>query len=206
MGARETALNALIACRKTGAWSNGVLKEYVQRDRLDRREAALAARLCYGILQNRRLLDFYLKQLLTGKLKDLHPVVRDILHMGLYQLRFMDRIPDSAAVNESVALAKKYCPKQRFAPGLCNAVLRNAIRSADTLKEPTRLEDRYSHPAKLIEKLKSYVGKDRMEKMLHPIFSMYRCRRCDRKPCCMPWRVKAFISVWALPVPLTGKR
>ena len=166
MGARETALNALIACRKTGAWSNGVLKEYVQRDRLDRREAALAARLCYGVLQNRGLLDFYLKQLLTGKLRDLHPAVRDILHLGLYQLRFMDRIPDSAAVNESVALAKKYCPKQRFAPGLCNAVLRNAIRSADTLEEPTRLEDRYSHPAKLIERLKSYVGKARLEGML----------------------------------------
>ena len=69
MGARETALNALIACRKDGAWSNGVLKEYVHRDRLDSRDAALAARLCYGVLQNRNKLDFYLKQLLTGKLK-----------------------------------------------------------------------------------------------------------------------------------------
>ena len=73
MGARETALNALIACRRDAAWSNGVLKEYIVRDRLDRRDAALAARLCYGVLQNRNRLDFYLKQLLTGKLKDLHP-------------------------------------------------------------------------------------------------------------------------------------
>ena len=73
MGARETALNALIACRKNGARSHGVLKEYILRDRLDRREAALAARLCYGVQQNRGRLDFYLKQLLTGKLKDLHP-------------------------------------------------------------------------------------------------------------------------------------
>ena len=53
MAARETALNVLIACRKEGAWSNGVLKEYLTRDRLDRREAALATRLCYGVLQNR---------------------------------------------------------------------------------------------------------------------------------------------------------
>ena len=60
MGARETALNALIACRKEGAWSNGVLKDYVVRDRVDRRDAALASRLCYGILQNRMKLDFYL--------------------------------------------------------------------------------------------------------------------------------------------------
>ena len=166
MAARETALNALIACRKNGAWSNGVLKEYIVRDRLDRREAALAARLCYGVLQNRGRLDFYLGQLLTGKVKDLHPALRDILHLGLFQLYFMDRIPESAAVNESVSLAKKYCPKQRFAPGLCNAVLRNAIRSKGTLKEPTRLEDKYSHPAKLIELLKSYVGKARLEAML----------------------------------------
>ena len=100
MGARETALNVLIACRKEGGWSNGVLKEYLQRDHLDRRDAALATRLCYGVLQNRLKLDFYLEQLLTGKLKDLHPAVRDILHLGLYQLYEMDKVPSSAAVNE----------------------------------------------------------------------------------------------------------
>lgn len=166
MGARETALNALIACRKDGAWSNGILKEYIGRDRLDGREAALAARLCYGVIQNRNRLDFYLKQLLTGKLRDLHPAVRDILHLGLYQLKFMDKIPQSAAVNESVALARKYCPKQRFAPGLCNGVLRNAVRNMDTLKEPEKLSDRFSHPQKLIDELGSYVGKDRLEPML----------------------------------------
>ena len=66
MGARETALNALIACRKDGAWSNGILKEYIVRDHLDARDAALASRLCYGVLQNRLKLDFYLQQLLTG--------------------------------------------------------------------------------------------------------------------------------------------
>ena len=107
MGARETALNALIACRKDGAWSNGVLKDYIKRDRLDSRDAALATRLCYGVLQNRQRLDFYLKQFLTGKLKDLHPVVRDILHLGLYQMKELDKIPVSAAVNESVTLTKK---------------------------------------------------------------------------------------------------
>ena len=166
MGARETALNALIACRTQEAWANGILKEYIQRDRLDRREAALAARLCYGVLQNRNRLDFYLKQLLTGKLKDLHPILRDILHLGLYQLRFLDKIPQSAAVNESVALARKYCPKQRFAPGLCNGVLRNAVRSADSLQEPVTLEDKYSHPKKLIKLLKGYVGEELLERML----------------------------------------
>ena len=166
MGARETALNALIACRKEGAWSNGVLKEYVVRDQLDGRDAALAARLCYGVLQNRNKLDFYLKQLLTGKIRDLHPVVHDILHLGLYQIYEMDKIPESAAVNESVDLAKKYCRKQRFAPGLVNGVLRNAVKTKGSLKEPASLEDKYSHPWELIKLLRSYVGKDRIEMML----------------------------------------
>ena len=166
MSARETALNVLIACRKQDAWANGVLKEYLSRDRLDRRDAALATRLCYGVLQNRNRLDFYLKQLLTGKLKDLHPIVRDILHLGLYQLYEMDKIPASAAVNESVALAKRYCKKQRFAPGLVNAVLRGAVRTLGTLKEPTSLVDKYSHPGELIDLLRENVGVQRLEPML----------------------------------------
>ena len=166
MGARETALNALIACRRDAAWSNGILKEYTIRDRLDRRDAALAAKLCYGVLQNRNKLDFYLKQLLTGKLKDLHPVVHDILHLGLYQIYELDKVPDNAAVSESVDLAKRYCKKQRFAPGLVNGVLRNAVKTKGTLKEPASLEDKYSHPWELIKLLRDYVGKDRIEPML----------------------------------------
>ena len=166
MGARETALSVLIACRKDGAWSNGVLKEYIRHDGLDAREAALASRLCYGVLQNRGKLDFYLRQLLTGKLKDLHPAVRDILHLGLYQILEMDKIPESAAVNESVKLAKKHCAKVRSAPGLVNAVLRNALRSKDQLQQPQSLADRYSHPKKLINLLGAYVGKERLEAML----------------------------------------
>ena len=166
MGARETALNVLIACRKEAGWSNGVLKDYISRDRLDRRDAALATRLCYGVVQNRNLLDFYLSQLLTGKVKSLHPAVRDILHLGLYQIYLMDKIPESAAVNESVDLAKRYCKKVRSAPGLVNGVLRNAVRTKGELKEPKSWEDKYSHPGDLINELKSYVGKERMETML----------------------------------------
>ena len=165
MGARETALNALIACRKENAWSNGVLKEYIQRDRLDSRDAALATRLCYGVLQNRQKLDFYLQQLLRGRLKDLHPVVRDILHLGLYQIYELDKIPDSAAVNESVTLAKKY-NKNPKAASLVNGVLRNAVRNRGGMKEPTSYADKYSHPDALISLLKANLPKGKLEPML----------------------------------------
>ena len=165
MGARETALCALIACRKEGAWSNGVLKEYIHRDRLDSRDAGLAARLCYGVLQNRGKLDFYLQQLLTGKLKDLHPVVRDILHLGLYQICELDKIPDSAAVNEAVTLTKKYS-KNPKASSLVNGVLRNAVRNKGSLKEPVSYAEKYSHPDALISLLKANLPKGKLEGML----------------------------------------
>lgn len=165
MGARETALHGLMACRKNGAWSNAVLKEYIVRDRLNPRDAALATRLCYGVLQNRARLDFYLKQLLTGKLRDLHPVVRDVLHLGLYQIYELDKIPDSAAVNEAVALTKQYGKNPRAA-ALVNAVLRNAVRTKGTLKEPVSYADRYSHPEELISLLKANLPKGTLEGML----------------------------------------
>ena len=165
MGARETALNALIACRKDGAWANGVLKDYIARDKLDPRDAGLATRLVYGVLQNRGKLDFYLKQLLTGKLRDLHPVTRDVLHLGLYQLYEMDKIPESAAVNESVTLAKKYV-KNPKAASLVNGVLRNAARKKDALEEPKSYADKYSHPDPLISLLKANLPKGKLEPML----------------------------------------
>ena len=166
MAARETALNVLLACRKEGGWSNGVLKDYILRDKLDSREAALATRLAFGVLQNRLKLDFYLKQLLTGKLRDLHPVLRDILHLGLYQLLEMDRIPGAAAVNESVALTKKYCPKLKHGPGLVNGVLRAASRELPHMPGPKSWVEKFSHPQKLIDLLDGYVGHGNMESML----------------------------------------
>ncbi len=166
MAARETALNVLIACRKEDGWSNSLLKQHLASDGLDRREAALATRLCYGVVQNRGKLDFYLGQFLTGKVSRLHPALRDILHLGLYQILEMDKIPASAAVNESVALAKKYCKQQKNAHALVNAVLRRASGEKDTLQPPKSYVDRYSHPQALVDKLKSYVGAKALEGML----------------------------------------
>ena len=165
MGARETALDALIACRRDGAWSNAVLKEYISRDRLDPRDAGLATRLVYGVIQNRGKLDFYLKQLLKGKLKDLQSVVRDILHLGLYQIYELDKIPDSAAVNESVRLTKQYS-KNPKAASLVNGVLRNAVRTKGQLEEPKSYADKYSHPDELISLLKENLPKGTLEPML----------------------------------------
>ncbi len=165
MSARRAALEVLIGCRKKDGWANALFKDEIAKEHLEKRDAALATRLCYGVLQNRALLDFCCAQVLTGRLKDLRPVVRDILHLGLYQILLMDKIPASAAVNESVDLAKHYCKKQPHAVPLINAVLRRACDKTDWT-EPEDLATRYSHPEGLIALLRSYVGEDRLEPML----------------------------------------
>ena len=167
MSARNTALGALIACRKTNAWSDGVLKEYIRRDRLDSRDAALATRLCYGVVQNRMLLDFYLSAFLKSPIGKLQPVVLDILRLGVYQIVMMDRVPVSAAVNEAVEQGKAYANHQ--AAGLINGVLRAIARNADNLPEPPDLATRFSHPPELVELLRQAVG----DELLVPLLSSH---------------------------------
>lgn len=164
MGARTTALSALIACRKQGAWADGTLKEYIRRDGLDRRDAALATRLCYGVLQNRMLLDHYIQCCLTGPIKKLQPIVLDILRLGAYQLLLTDRIPGSAAVNEAVEQGKKYANQR--AAGLINAILRAMIRKRDVLPVPDSLSVRYSHPEALVKLLEKNIPAGSIEALL----------------------------------------
>ena len=164
MNARTTALSALIACRRQGAWADGALKEYIARDRLDRRDAALATRLVYGVVQNRLLLDFWLERLVKGGTGRLQPVVLDILRLGLYQITQLDKIPPSAAVNEAVEQGKKYASRQ--AAGLINGVLRSALRQRDALTPPEDLAIRFSHPRPLVELLEAQVGAGELEALL----------------------------------------
>lgn len=79
--AREVALRALVACERQGAWSDGFLKKETGRAGLDGRDAALATRLCFGVLQNRMLLDFWLGGLSKVPLPKMEPAVRGALRL-----------------------------------------------------------------------------------------------------------------------------
>ena len=162
--ARTTALSALIATRRQDAWSDGVLKQYIARDALDRRDAALASQLCYGVLQNRALLEYELSQVLSCKFKDLQPVVADILLLGAYQVLLLERVPDSAAVNEAVEQCKAY--GNRRAAGLVNGVLRSLSRQKGSLRQPDDLETKYSHPAALVALLRENLPEGTLEAFL----------------------------------------
>lgn len=165
MTAREVALLALSACEQQGAWSDGYLKKALHDASLDSRDAAFATRVCFGVLQNRMLLDFYIAQYASSGLEKLDNRVLCALRIAAYQMLMMDRVPHSAAVNESVSLARKYARNPKAA-GLVNAVLRSISRDADHLPQPPDLATRYSHPEWLVKELRLAVGKGELEALL----------------------------------------
>ena len=166
---REAALTALQRCRKDGAWSGEAIDRLIKKYELDRREAALASRLCLGVLQNSSCLDYYIDFYRKGATK-LEPKLRDILRLGAYQLMFLDKIPESAAVNESVALSKKSGFSR--ASGLVNAILRRIAENKDKLPEiPGKgsaqyLSIKYSHPLWLCKRIIEEKGYDFAEEFL----------------------------------------
>ena len=168
MTGREAALQVLTACRKLDAWSDGSLKAAVKG--MDRREAAFAARLTYGVLQNRAMLDYYLSCYCTQSFDKLEPFVRDVLRLGGYQILLMDRVPDSAAVSQAVEMAKSH--KRQRAAGLINAVLRKLSQNKDNLpaipsqNEAEYLSVCYSHPRWLVERLLAILGREEAEDFL----------------------------------------
>lgn len=156
MPARITALKTLMQCRMADAWSDAALGEAIEQAKLSRKDAALATTICYGVLQNQALLDYYIDGFLTGR-KHLQPALRDILRVAVYQILFLDRIPDSAAVNEAVKQAKKQFSTRES--GLVNGVLRNLVRNKAQLCPPRDYHIRYSHPSELVDLMKESVGK-----------------------------------------------
>ncbi len=164
VSARNTALEVLVQLRRRQAWSDGALKQALVKDRLDRRDAALCTRLVYGVLQNRMLLDYWIDEFLTGPRSKLQPVVEDILRLGVYQLRFLDKIPGSAVVNEAVNQTKRTANVR--AAGLVNGVLRAMLRSPERLAMPEELALRFSHPARLVELLEQNVGREKLSALL----------------------------------------
>lgn len=168
--ARSTALRVLTACRTASAWADAALNAQLARNRLPEQDAALATRIVYGIMQNQLYLDHCLSSYCTQKINHLQPPLADILRIGAYQIIYLDRIPDSAAVNESVNLAK--LSGRSKASGLVNAVLRKVSQNKNQLppvpKFPVlrRLSIQYSHPKWLVKRLLTLLGEVETEAFL----------------------------------------
>ena len=170
ISARASALRVLVSCRTNSAWADAALKAQIIRDGLSGPDAALCSRIVYGVMQNRMLLDFYIGAYCSQKPDHLQPPLLDILRIGAYQILYLDKIPDSAAVNESVELAKTN--KRGQAAGLVNAVLRKISNNKNQLppipdKDTERyLSIRYSHPKWLVKRLVNLLGREEAEAFL----------------------------------------
>ena len=134
-------------------------------------DASLATELTLGVLRWQRLLDFLLQRYLEGRSNPLDLEVRLALRLGLYQLRYLDRVPQHAAINESVELVKR--ARKSSAAGMVNAVLRRATAEARIAGEElerlipagTAAEERlgiaHSHPTWLVARWVKFFGKER---------------------------------------------
>jgi len=161
--AREVAYRVLLDVEE-GAYANIVLDEYLGKYELIAADRAFVTELVYGTVKYKLKLDWVIGKLVK-KADKLEMKVRILLRMGFYQLLFLERVPPSAATNETVNIAKKYF--HAGISGLINGVLRAYLRNPDLIKWPDRekdpvtyLEIVHSHPRWMVERWLNRYGFD----------------------------------------------
>ncbi len=165
--ARAEALGTLGRIFAGKQYSNIAVDTAIKNAKIDDRDRALYTRLVYGVIERKITLDYYIDALSSIKVEKIEPSVRNILRMGLYQLEYMDKIPDHAAINESVELCK------RSSKGFVNAILRNFLRKKDTITLPEKSTDgvaylsvKYSFGKEICEGLCRTYGVEKTESIL----------------------------------------
>lgn len=166
--ARQTAFSILLKIEKDKAYSNIALDSAVKGSSLDSTDCAFISRLVYGVTERKITLDYVISQFLNQPIKKLKPEVLVALRIGTYEILFMDKIPVSASVNESVLLAKNN--KSGFASGLVNAVLRKVSTNGEEVLTKLSGEERisvlYSAPIELVRFLKHHYNEENAEEIL----------------------------------------
>ena len=170
---RALALASLLRIEQTNSYANLSLDAALRQNPLDGADRRLFTVLVYGVIERKLTLDYVIERLASRPLDSIDEKTRMILRLGIYQLRFLDRIPPHAAVNESVALAS------RASRGFVNACLRAYLRKGgaipfpDREREPLRhLSIAYSLPEELAERFLDAFGLARAERMLEAFFGV----------------------------------
>ncbi|MDQ5983601.1 MAG: Ribosomal RNA small subunit methyltransferase B [Eubacteriales bacterium SKADARSKE-1] len=161
--ARETAFEALLKVEKEEAYSNIVLNNIIKISDLSSKDISLCSAIFYGVLEKKLTLNYIISKYSKMPIKKLSIEVLLIFYIGIYQLFYMNKIPKSAAVNESVKLSK--CKKLYSAAGFINGILRSIVRdgtklSLDDLEENSLkyLSIKYSCPEWIISMWQSSYG------------------------------------------------
>ncbi len=168
--ARQTAVEALLRINEEGGYSNVVLHNFVTRNALSPQDTALCSALVYGALERRLTLDHIIGAYSKTPVRKLTPAVREILRISIYQLLYLENIPDSAAVNEAVKLTRLM--KAASASGFVNGVLRSFLRDGKKLPPvkqkglANQWQVDYSCPAVLIERLLKSCDREQVQSLL----------------------------------------
>lgn len=158
---RKAAVTVLTKIQKDNAYSNLTLKEFLKNAELSREDVHFVSALVYGVLDRQITLDFVLSRFMKTPIKKTAPFTLNVLRTALYQIMYMDKIPESAAVNEAVKIIKK--SKESRNAGFVNAVLRSALREKVELPKGNtekELSIRYSAPEWLVESFLADYGID----------------------------------------------
>ncbi len=164
MTAREIALKTLYDIETNETYINSALKNALSDDSMAGVDRAFVTEIIYGVISNKTAIDFIISRYSKIKIKKMTPWVLNILRMGIFQIYYMDKVPNSAACNESVKLAKKY--SHNAASGFVNGVLRSFSREAENFEFPVTgngaedLSLEYSYPLWMTKKLISAYGED----------------------------------------------
>src|SRR5881392_2379779 len=162
MTARDVAFRVMRRVTD-GAFADRAFRAEASRARLSAQDRAFAQQLAYGAIQRRLTLDHVIAQLSDRPLAKLDPPLLDALRIGVYQLLFMDAVPDHAAVAETVELAKA---AKGAGFKFANAVLRRATREAPALlneltdETPAGAAILHSHPQWIVEVWWEALGRD----------------------------------------------
>lgn len=164
---RDTAVELLETIDKNQAYSNLLLNKTIEKNQISQVDVGLLTELIYGTLQRKMTLDYYLEPFLKNS-KKVEGWVVNLLRITLYQMIYLDKIPDRAAIFEAVEIAKKRGHKG--ISGLVNGVLRNiqrtGIRDLSELKDPVeRLSIETSHPKWLVARWIDQLGYEKTKKM-----------------------------------------
>lgn len=166
MNVREIALKALYEIEFKGAYSNIAVKKALSGGDITQKDRALFTNIVYGVTDKKLTLDYYISHFSKIGMKKISKYILIILRMGIYQILFSDKIPESAAVNESVKLAKRY--GHGASAGFVNGILRSVIR--EKIEYPSDkteyLSVKYSFPMWLCEKWIDEFGFDFTEDMM----------------------------------------
>lgn len=182
---REIILDMLMEICEKGAYSHVVLRQTLRKYQyLDKRDRAFITRITEGTLENKIFIDYIIDKVSKIKVKKMKPLIRNLLRMSVYQVMFMDSVPDSAACNESVKLAIKRSFGQL--KGFVNGVLRAVSRNKDTLKAPDASKDlpmhlhvKYSMPMWIVEQLIFQYGVEDASRIIRGI-SKHEDKICVR--------------------------